>query len=91
MIPIFLKLHVRGKTGRGFNLWFPVVLIWIVLLFFMVVFLPLVVIAAIFTWRIGYGKSLLMFYPCFFYLLFQLSGLKLDIESKKEKIFLNFV
>jgi hypothetical protein len=34
---------------------------------------------------------LLFFYPRFFNLLFSLSGLKMDIESVKEKIFMDFV
>lgn len=91
MIPILLKLNVRGKTGKGANLWLPVILVWLLLFIFMLLFLPLVALAAIFSRKAGYGKSLAMFYPRFLDLLFHLSGLKLDIESGKEKIFLNFV
>lgn len=91
MIPIFLKLNVRSKNGKGVNLWLPVILAWILLLFFLVLLLPLVALAAIFTWKSGYGKSMIMFYPRFGTLLFHLSGLKLDIESDRQKIYLDFV
>lgn len=91
MIPMFMKLHFRKKESRGINLWFPVILVWILVLLFMLALFPLVILATIFTWNQGWGKMLIRFYPAFFVLLFSLSGLSLDIQTGKENIYLNFV
>lgn len=91
MMPFFLKLKVRKENSRGVNLWLPVILVWILLLMIMVALFPLVFLVSVFTWKRGWGKMLILFYPVFFTLLFCLSGLRLDIDTGDEAIYLNFI
>ena len=91
MIPLLMKMKVKGKEKRGVNLWIPIFLIWILLFLLMILFLPFVLLASLVLWRQGFGKVLLFLYPMVFILLFYLAGLKLDIESKDSKIFFDFI
>ena len=91
MIPLMMRLEVSKKGKKGVRLWLPVFLAWILLLALMIILLPIVILVALITWYPGYGRSLLMLFPMLWVLLFNLLGLGLDIETKNEKILLNFV
>jgi len=91
MIPLVMRLKVREKGKKGVNLWIPIILAWILLLLLMILLLPVVLLVGLILWKQGYGKVLLLFYPRFFVLLFSMSGLKIDVESKNSKIFFNFI
>ena len=45
MIPFFAKVGVRTSSGRWLYLWLPLFIIWVVLLPFAILMLPLVAIA----------------------------------------------
>lgn len=91
MIPLIMKLRTQGRGKKGVNLWIPVFLVWILLLLLMILLLPIVLLAGLISWKQGFGKMLFLLYPMIFVLLFHLSGLKLDIESKNSKVFFNFI
>jgi hypothetical protein len=90
MLPIFMRMQIKEKDKRGFRLFFPVILIWIILFAVMLLFAPLVLLIAIMTWRSGHGKRLLLAYPMLFFTLWALSGLGIHIENKDKKIVLLF-
>ena len=57
----------------------------------MAVLLPLVLIAALATWKSGQGKMLLLVYPLLVSLLFRLSGLHIEIAGRKQNVLIAFL
>jgi len=86
-----MRLEVSKKENRGVRLWVPVFLAWILLLALMLVLSPIILLVALLSWYQGYGRSLLLLFPMLWVVIFNLSGLGLDIETKNERIFMNFL
>jgi len=91
MLPMLMHLRIRRPGRRGFNLWFPVVLVWILAAALMVLLLPLVVLAALWERRMGRGWSILLIYPMLGSVLWHLGGLRIDIGRDEEELFMKFV
>lgn len=90
MIPMILRMDIRGRGGHGFRLFFPVILIWILAACLLIVLLPLMLIAAWATRDRGPGFRLLVVYPLFFTVGFALSGLRIDVAGRKgDTVFLS--
>jgi len=90
MMPMLMRLKVsRNPNGSGVML--PVFFVWILLFALMVILFPFVLIAALFTWRSGQGKWLLLTYPLLVSVLFNLSGLHIEIEHSDENILIAFL
>jgi len=47
MIPLFAIIRIRSKRGRGFQLWVPLFLLWLVLLPFVVLLSPLILLVCL--------------------------------------------
>jgi len=90
MIPIFMRLRV-GRNPDKYGLLLPVFLVWVLLFALMIILLPFVLIAALFTWRSGQGKLLLLTYPLLVSVLFTLSGLHIEVVSRKENVLIAFL
>jgi hypothetical protein len=90
MMPMIMRMRVYEEGKRTFRFFFPVILIWIIVAALMIVLLPLVLIAALVTWRSGPGKLLLIAYPIFFSVLFELSGLHIEIVNLKRELLIHF-
>jgi len=90
MFPLAMRLKVRPRERRGASLWFPVVLVWIILWAVMIALLPLVVLAALLTWRNGPGPRLLLVYPLLFSVLWHLSGLHIETRNAEKELLISF-
>jgi hypothetical protein len=91
MIPMTMRVDVRGEGRKGVRLFLPVILLWIVIAALLVAALPFVLVAALVTLRRGAGARLLLFYPAFVGMVWALSGLRVDIASHGEKkVFISF-
>jgi uncharacterized SAM-binding protein YcdF (DUF218 family) len=90
MIPMLMRLKIGRKPDR-YGLLLPVFLVWILLFALMIILLPVVLIAALFTWRSGQGKFLLLIYPMLISVLFQLSGLHIEIGRSGENVLIAFL
>jgi hypothetical protein len=90
MIPMLLRLKVSRNPDK-YGVLLPVFLIWILLFALMIVLLPLVLIAALLTWRSSQGKWLLLTYPLLISVLFHLSGLHIEVEHSDENILIAFL
>ena len=90
MIPLFVRLRV-GRNPDKYGVLLPVFLVWILLFALMIALLPFVLIAALFTWRSGKGKLLLLTYPLLISLLFKLSGLHIEVGGRKENVLIAFL
>ena len=87
--PALLRVRVLDEDSRV-SLWIPLVLLWPLALALYVLFLPCIVIAAIVTWRTGWGKPILMGGPPLFRLYCDLRGLKIDVTESKESVLIYF-
>ena len=91
MIPLVMRLGVRNRDRKGAALWFPVIVLWIIVFALLIAVLPFVIVAALVTLRRGPGTRLLLFYPAIFAAVFTLSGLNVDIVGHRNgKVFISF-
>ncbi|MHB8094443.1 MAG: hypothetical protein ACYDH0_05815 [Candidatus Aminicenantales bacterium] len=91
MLPMLMHFKIRRPGRRGFSLWFPVVLVWILAAALMVLLLPLVLLAALWERRMGRGWSVLLIYPMLASLLWHLGGLRIDIGREENGFSMKFV
>ena len=90
MFPIWMRFKIRPEGKRGVSLWFPVILIWIILWALMLILLPFVFLAGILTWRRGPGMILLAVYPMLFSVLWNLSGLHVETRDAENDVLISF-
>ena len=90
MLPMILRMRIVGESGKRFSLFFPVILVWIVLFALLLAVLPLVLLAAILTCPWSPGFRLLAIYPLLFAVLFNLSGLHIDVQNARQVVYLKF-
>jgi hypothetical protein len=91
MLPIFVRFKIKEPGRRGFGLWFPVILIWILLAALMLVLLPFMLLAALMTWPSGPGPRLLLVYPLLASVLWNLGGLTIDVDQKEHALLIDFI
>ncbi|MHB8055712.1 MAG: hypothetical protein ACYDH3_10750 [Candidatus Aminicenantales bacterium] len=90
MFPIWIRLKISKPGHRGFRLFFPVILIWIILAALMIALFPLMLLAALLTWRRGPGKLLIMIYPMLAAVLWNLTGLHVETKDDENDILIDF-
>ncbi len=88
--PLSMKIRVAEAGKTKFRLWFPVILVWLLLLVLAIILFPFILLASLILWRQGTGKKLLMFGPMFFYLLSTLHGLNIQTESIDSQFSISF-
>ena len=91
MIPLMLKLRINEKNSRGINLWFPIFLLWIIVLPLLVVLGPVILLISLLAWLSGKGRIMMFSYFMVFKLIWYMSGLKIDVESKEKNIFIKLI
>ncbi len=91
MIPLMLKLRINEKNSRGVNLWFPLFLLWIIVLPLLVLVGPIILLVSLLAWPAGKGRMILFSYLMIFKLIWHMSGLKIDVESNEKIIFINLI
>ena len=88
---MLIRFKIKEPGRRGFGLWFPVILIWILLAALMLVLLPFLLLAALVTsWR-GPGLRLLLIYPLLASVLWNLGGLTIDVDQKERMLLIDFI
>lgn len=87
-----LLLHLQIPLGDGFiGLWLPWFLVYLLLLILMVIALPFIIIFAIILIPTGKIRPLIMAGPYIWQILFNMWGLKVDIQQNDRKLMLNFI
>ena len=84
--PCFLTLRIRGKV----LCWIPLFLIWLPLLVLALALVPLVIAASLLLWPTRYGRPLLLGGPAAYRLFATLRGLKVDVEGRRESVYISF-
>jgi hypothetical protein len=90
MLPILVHFRVRKDGKRPFGIYFPVILVWIILAALLIILFPFVLLAAVLTWRRGPGRWLLLVYPMMASVLGHLSGLHIETKNVENEILIDF-
>ncbi len=91
MLPMIARLKFKEPGRRGFGLWFPVILVWILLAALLIAIFPFMLLAALVTAERGPGRMLLFLYPWLAAILWNLSGLTIDVRAKERVILIDFI
>lgn len=91
MLPLIVRLKVKEPGRRGFGLWFPVIVVWVLLAALMLLLLPLLLLAALVTSGRGPGLRLLLVYPLLGSVLWHLGGLTVDVGQKDGEFLIDFI
>ena len=87
-----MLLHLQIPVGDSFiGLWLPWFLVYLLLLILMVITIPFVIILAIVLIPTGKSRPLILIWPYIWRLLFNMKGLKVDIQQKNRKLMLSFI
>ena len=89
MIPLILKLRIKDKNQKRFGIWLPLFLVWLIVLPLLALLAPLVLLAALILWPGGKGRLVLYSYLAIFNLIGNMSGLKVDIQSKDSIVYVD--
>ncbi|MBD3412897.1 MAG: hypothetical protein GF421_00500 [Candidatus Aminicenantes bacterium] len=84
MIPVWMKVKVKEKGKRAVCLPLPLFLIWIIVFALLIAVLPLILAAVILAFPFGYSKTILYSYIMIYALIFSLSGLRVDVDTKEQ-------
>ena len=90
MLPIIMHFKIRQAGRRGFGIYFPVILVWILAGALLIALFPFLLIAAVFTCFRGPGFTLLIVYPMFFSILWHLGGLQIDVRNARNELLIDF-
>jgi hypothetical protein len=91
MLPMIVRLKVQEPGRRGFGLWFPVILIWVLVAALMLILLPALLLAALVTLGRGPGARLLLVYPLLASVLWNLGGLTIDVHQMDRSLLIDFI
>jgi len=87
--PLLLKISMPINSGT-MRLWLPLFLIYPFLAVFALILLPLVLVAALLLWPMGWSRTILLAGPYLYRLICALRGLEVDIQQKNKKILIYF-
>lgn len=85
MIPMIMRLHIVEKDKKKTKLILPLFILWILLLPFIIISIPIMLLAALILWPSGYGKTILRAGPAVFMVISSLSHLHIDVERRDER------
>jgi len=87
-----MLMHVKfGNEDRKFGLWLPLFLLLPVALVVLIILSPLILIAILVLWPMGWGKPALMMIPAAWGIFCSMRGLKVDIQSSTECVYISVV
>ncbi len=88
--PVWMHIKIRGER-RGFGLWLPLFLLLPLALVVLIILSPLILIGVLILWSSGRGKWALFVLPAAFGVFCSMRGLKIDIQSGRESVYISVV
>jgi len=88
--PMLLHFHIHRPHRRSFGFWFPLFLVWLLLLAIALPLAPLLLLTALVLWPTGWGRPLLLIGPAVARCICMLRGLEIDIEKPSEHLLISF-
>ena len=83
--PLMLRISIPLRSG-ALRLWLPLFLIYPFLAVFALILLPLVLIAALLLWPMGWSRTIVLSGPYLFRMVCALRGLEVDVKQKGKHI-----
>ena len=88
--PMLMHVKVRGGE-RGLSLWLPLFLLLPLALVVFIILSPLILIAVLVLWPSGWGKRVLLLLSATFEVLCSMRGLRVDIQSSSQYVYISVV
>jgi hypothetical protein len=88
--PTWMHIKIQGER-RGFGLWLPLFLLLPLALVVLIILSPLILVAVIILWPSGRGKWALFVLRAAFGVFCSLRGLKIDIQSRHQSVYISVV
>ena len=88
--PILMRIRFRGEE-RGFGLWLPLFLLLPLALVVFIILSPLILIAIIVLWPSGWGKRALLVLKAACEIFWSIRGLRVDIQSSSQCVYIYVV
>jgi len=86
--PTWINIKIRGER-RGFRLWLPLFLLLPLALVVLIILSPLILIAVLLLWPSGWGKWALSILRAAYNVFCSLRGLKIDVQSRRETVYIS--
>ncbi|MFA5374723.1 MAG: hypothetical protein WC455_03080 [Dehalococcoidia bacterium] len=86
--PAWIKIKIQGERG-GFRLWLPLFLLLPLALVVTIILSPLILIAVLILWPSGWGKWALSVLRAAYNVFCSMRGLKVDIQSRRETVYIS--
>lgn len=94
--PMFMVIKIASnerESGSSFDLWIPLFIIGpialILLLALLLISLPFIFLSFLFSWNAAWWRRLWYGIPSFFQLMHSLPGLNVDVENKRNTVYLD--
>jgi hypothetical protein len=87
--PLIIRLSIPFKNGT-LRLWLPLFLIYPFLAVFALILLPLVIIAALLLWPMGWSRTIILVGPYLFRVICALRGLEINIQQRNKQVLVYF-
>ena len=86
--PVFLRLRVQDDKRR-IRLWIPLIVLWPVIAVVVLLGTPVAVLVAVRSGHRLRGRSVLLAGPLLLYVLASLRGLRCDVISGEDRVFIS--
>ena len=91
MIPMLMKIRLPREDNRSMTLYLPLFIAWLLLAVCMIILAPIALFVALVTWRQGFGKLILMFFPSLVEIIWHMHGLLIDVDGPDGTIYMSFI
>ena len=88
--PTWMHIRIRGER-RGFGLWLPLFLLLPLALVVLIILSPLILVGILILWPSGRGRRALLVLPAAFRIYCSLRGLRIDIQSGRQSVYISVV
>ena len=88
--PTWMHIRIQGNR-KGFGLWLPLFLLLPLALVVLIILSPLILIAVIVLWPSGKGIWALHVLRAAFRVFCSLRGLRIDIQSRHQSVYISVV
>jgi Na+/proline symporter len=89
MIPVYMNIKVVNNNEKKIKIFFPLIVLWVILFALLIILAPLVLILSVILWRKRLGKNLLLAYPMAFSVINSFSGLVVNVQRSDKRILIN--
>jgi len=87
-LPMLLRLRIQESGKQSVRIFLPLFLVWLLLLPVLFLAAAIALIAAALTWRSGRGRMLLVSIPFLISVIWNLSGLHIQVEKPDNQVLL---